>query len=178
MPPALKLIFERVGSPTSGVLAEAETVLREDPRWHVFYRSGNTIDFVPKAWLEWLPPVGLDRKDDPRSWFILRLELYGGSLAFYAEVRRMEDLTRRKAIVDTLIAGGRRFGFSHSGREVTDNYTRISGRERIIRWSEDDEPESNAIRAAVKKKLDEIFPKLADIPLVLKPLFNPPVSGT
>ena len=175
---ALKLIFERVGSPTSGVLAEAETVLREDPRWHVFYRSGNTIDFVPKAWLEWLPPIGLDRKDDPRSWFILRLEMYGAKLDFYAEVRRMADLTKRKAIVDTLIAEGRKFGFSHSGRGVTDNYTRVSGREHIIRWKEDDEPEPSEIRAAVKKKLDEIFPKLADVPTVLKPRFSLPVSGT
>lgn len=169
---ALELIFERVGSPTSGVLAEAETVLREDPRWHVFYRAANTIDFVPKVWLEWLPPVGLDRKDEPRSWFILRLELYAGKLDYYVEVRRMADLTKRREIVARLIAGGPRFGFRHSGREVKDNYTRVSGRERVTKWNEDDEPEPDTIRAAVKKKLDEIFPKLEGVPLILKPLFN------
>ena len=169
---ALELIFERAGSPTSGVLAEAETVLREDSRWHVFYRTGNTIDFVPKVWLEWLPPVGLDRKDDPRSWFILRLELYAGKLDFYVEVRRMADLTKRRKIVERLIAESPRFGFRHSGREVKDNYTRVSGRERVTKWDEDDEPEPDTIRAAVKKKLDEIFPKLEGVPLILKPLFN------
>jgi hypothetical protein len=177
---ALELIFERVGSPASGVLAEADTVLREDPRWHVFYRQGNIIDFVPKAWLEWLPPVGLDRKDDARSWFILRFELYvdDGKLDFYVEVRRMADLAKRRAIVDLLIKEGERFGFRHSGHKVKDNYTRVSGRERVLKWNKDDEPGADSIQAAVKKKLDEIFPKLQDAPMLLKPLFIAPNSAT
>ncbi len=175
---ALDLIFERIGSSKSGVLAEAEAVLREDPRWHVFYRAANVIDFVPKAWLEWLPPVGLDdQKDDPRSWLIFRLDLGDGKLDYYVEVRRMADLTKRRQIIDKLIAEGPKFGFRHSGREVKDNYTRISGRERILKWDEDHEPEADSIRIAVKKKLDEVFPKIEGVPLVLKPLFNPAVSG-
>lgn len=169
---ALDLIFERVGSPTSGVLAEAESVLRDDPRWHVFYRASHVIDFVPKTWLEWLPPVGLDRKDDPRSWFILRFELYGDKLDFYVEVRRMADLRKRREIVEKLITEGPRFGFKHSGREVKDNYTRVSGRERVVKWNEDDVPEPDAIRVAVKKKLDEVFTKLDSAPLILKPLLG------
>ena len=70
--------------------------------------------------------------------------------------------------MERLIAKGSQFGFRHrqGGREIRDNYTRVSGRERIIaEWDEDDEPEPDAIRAAVKKKLDEIYPKLADVPL-------------
>ncbi len=168
---ALDLIFER-GRPTSGVLAEAETILREDTRWHVFYRAGNVIDFVPKAWLEWLQRIGLDSKDDPRSWFILRFELYGESLDFYVEVRRIADLTKRRDIIEKLIADGPKFGFKHSGRVVKDSYTRVSGRERVIKWNEDDLPESDAIRLAMKKKLDDVFPKLDGIPSILKPLLN------
>ena len=58
---ALDLIWERVGSPTSGVLAEVAAVLEEDHRWEVVKtlagdaRPSNCRDFVPKAWLEWLP---------------------------------------------------------------------------------------------------------------------------
>ncbi|MBI4205367.1 MAG: hypothetical protein HY527_10110 [Betaproteobacteria bacterium] len=84
----------------------------------------------------------------------------------------MADLAKRREIVERLIAEGSKFGFRHSGREVKDNYTRVSGRERLLRWNEDDEPESDSIRAAVKKKLDEVFPKLEGVPVVLKPLFN------
>jgi hypothetical protein len=68
---ALDLIIER-GRPASRVLVEAAMVLREDTRWHVFNQTNNYIAFVPKAWLEWLPPLCLE-KDDPRSWIILRL---------------------------------------------------------------------------------------------------------
>jgi hypothetical protein len=175
---ALELIYQRVGSPASGVLAEAETVLRGDPHWHVFYRVGNVIDFVPKVWLNWLPPVGLDRKDEPRAWFILRFELYAGRLDFYVEVRRMADLAKRRKIVERLIAEGDQFGFRHSGREIKDNYTRVSGREHVMKWKEDDEPEADTIRAAVKKKLGEILPKLEGVPVILKPLFNLGDSAT
>jgi hypothetical protein len=175
---ALDLIFERIGSSKSGVLIEAEAVLQEDPRWHVFYRAANVIDFIPKAWLEWLPPVGLDdQKDNPHSWLIFRLELMGGKLNYYVEVRRMADLAKRRQIIDKLIAEGPKFGFRHSGREVTDNYTRVSSREGILKWDEDHEPETDSIRIAVKKKLDEVFPRIQGVPLVLKPLFNPAVSG-
>ena len=58
--------LERVGSPPSGVLAEVAAVLAEDSRWEVVGRPSLCIDFVPKAWLEWLPPLGL--KGDLRSW--------------------------------------------------------------------------------------------------------------
>ena len=52
---ALDLIWERVGSPESGVLAEVANVLEESPRWEVVARPSQCIDFVPKAWLDWLP---------------------------------------------------------------------------------------------------------------------------
>ena len=50
---ALDLIYERVGNPASGVLTDAEMVLREDPRWHVFYRASKHIDFVLREWLDY-----------------------------------------------------------------------------------------------------------------------------
>lgn len=170
---ALDLIMERVGSRKSGVLVDVEAVLKEDPRWHMFYRATNVVDFVPKAWLQWLPPVGLDdSNDDPRSWLILRLQREVGSLDFYVEVRRMADLTKRREIVEKLIAEGSKFGFKRGSREITDHYTRVSGRERVLKWDEDEEPDSDSIRAAVKKKLDEVFPKLEGVPLVLRPLLK------
>lgn len=171
---ALELIYERAGNPASGVLTEAEAVFQEDGRWHVFYRASNLIDFVPKTWLEWMPHIGLDSKDDPCSWLVLRFELYAQSLDHYVEVRRMADLAKRREIIDKLIEEGPKFGFKHSGRGIKDSYTRVSGRERIIKWDEGDEPEAEAIQVAVKKKLDTMFPKLEGVPLTLKSLLNLP----
>jgi len=171
---ALELIIER-GRPASGVLAEAATVLQEDTRWHVFYQTSKEIFFVPKAWLEWLPELGLDRKGDRRSWIVLCLQLSDERwLGFLVQVRRMEDVTKRREIVEKLIAEGQKFGFKYNkkGQKVTDFYTAVSGRERIIKWAEDNEPDSDTIRAAVKEKLDDIYPKLAGIPPLLEPLLS------
>lgn len=180
---ALELIFERVGSPASGVLAEAEAVLREDPRWHVFFRVPirvpNRIAFVPKGWLEWLPTLGLDHKDDPRSWLTLRLRLYEGKLDFYVQVGQMADVTKRRQIVEKLITEAPILGFKRKkAGKVSDNYTAVSGREHVLEWGEEDEPGPEAIRSAVKKKLDDVYPKLDGVPAVLKPLFNVSDSAT
>jgi hypothetical protein len=48
---ALDLIYERLGSPATGALGEIESTLKDDDRWHVFYRESGYIDFVPKIWL-------------------------------------------------------------------------------------------------------------------------------
>jgi hypothetical protein len=168
---ALQLIYDRVGSPAAGVLAEAEAALREDSRWHVFYRGANLIDFVPAEWLSWLPEIGTDRKDNARSWFVFRIEVYDAKLDLYVEIRRMADLTVRRRVVETLIKEGARFGFKRSAGTITDNYTRVSGRERILQWSDEgEEPSEELVRSAVKKKLDDVFPKIAGVPAILKPL--------
>lgn len=169
---ALDLIFERVGSPSSGVLAHAEESLREDSRWHVYHRSRTQIDFIPKEWLDWMPKLGIDSSSDPRSWIKFRLELYSKSLDLYVEVGRIDDLKLRRAVIDKLIAEGQQFGFKHSGREITDNYTRVSGREKLLRWNEEEEPESIDVQTAVREKLDDKFPKLEGVPSVLKPLLG------
>jgi hypothetical protein len=165
------LIYERVGSPAAGLLANVEAVIRDDPSWHVFYRGGNYIDFVPAAWLSWLPPLGIDRRDIPNSWFVFRLDVRNTRLDFYVEIRRMADVALRLKIVDTLIKEGAKFGFKRSSGAITDYYTRISGRERILEWGdEEEEPSEDAVRSAVKKKLDDILLKVARVPTVLQPL--------
>ncbi len=168
---ALELIYDRVGSPSAGVLAKVEAALREDSRWHVFYRGANLIDFVRADWLSWLPQIGIDRKDAPRSWFVFRLEVNNSKLDFYVEIRRMSDVALRRRLVDSLIKEGAKFGFKRSAGTVTDNYTRVSGRERLLQWSDDEnEPSEDLIRATVKKKLDDVFPKIAAVPKLLEPL--------
>ena len=167
----LQLIYERVGTPASGTAAEVEACLRDDPRWHVFYRSGSNIDFVPKDWMTWLPPLGLDSKEHPQSWIVMRFEAFDGRLDFFVEVRRIEDLTRRKAIIDVLLAEGTKFGFLRKQKgevKVKDSYTRVSSRERVLTWTEEDKPDPSSIRTAVNKKLNDLYPKLGGLPDVVQ----------
>jgi hypothetical protein len=172
---ALQLIYDRVGTPASGTIAEVETCLRDDHRWHVFYRAADKADFVPKDWTGWLPPLGLDSKDQPQSWLVMRFEAFDAHLDFFVEVRRMKDLNLRRAIIDVLLADGAKFGFVRKQKgevKVKDFYTRVSSREKVLTWPEDTTPDPATVHAAVKKKLDEIHPKLGGIPAALAPVLN------
>jgi len=168
---ALDLIIER-GKPASGVLAEATKVLQGDTRWHVFTQSNKYIRFVPKAWLGWLPPLGLER-DNPRSWIVLRLYLQESMLDFCVQVRPMNDRVKRQEVVQLLLAELPKLGFKQSrGGKGEGDVTRVTGAELIVKRSEDEEPEPDTVRAAVEKKLDEVHHKLETVPALLKPLLN------
>jgi hypothetical protein len=47
-----------------------------------------------------------------------------------------------------------------------------------LEWSEDDKPEAEAIRAVVKKSLNDLYPRLEKLASVLKPLCKLPPSAT
>jgi hypothetical protein len=167
---ALQLIYERVGRPTAGVMSDVESCVRKDNRWHVFQRTSDWIGFVPKHWTEWLPSLGLDQRDDRRSWLMLRVEVRSQHISFLAEVRRMADLQQRRRIVKELLDNGR-FGFSRRGKvTVSDSYTRLTSRERLLVWEENEVPESEDVCKAVQQKLDDLYPKLAGMRDLILPL--------
>jgi hypothetical protein len=166
---ALDLIWERVGNPESGVIAKVANVLEDDPRWGVVARPSNSLHFVPKAWLEWLPPLAL--RVDSRSWIYASLFDPGDRLLCAVHMAPMSDPTKRIEIATKLLDECTGFGFKHpKSKQVKNNYSRVSAVETILQWDEHDEPESDGIRAAVKKTLDDLYPKLEKLASVLKPL--------
>ena len=166
---ALDLIWSRVGTPTTGVLAEVKEVLDGDPRWHMVPCSSNQVNFVPAAWLDWLPKLGL--KSDPRLWIIVQVWASDGRLAYAVCVGRMKDVENRKEIVTKLIANRTEFGFKlGKAKKISDNWSVIAPAESISVWGEDDAPEKETIQADVKKMLDDLYPKLEKLAKVLKPL--------
>jgi len=170
---ALQLIFDRVGNPSSGVLAEVEAVIRDDPRWNVFYRASDLVDFVPKDWMQWLPPIGTDKQDHPQSWIVLRFSLYSRSLDYYVEVRKMQDAELRKSIVDSLIQNCSRYGFVRKqAREVTNFYTRVSSRSRVLEFNEEEAPAGEIVRAAVKNRLEQVYPYMDELAKALRELLK------
>jgi hypothetical protein len=169
---ALDLIWERMGSPASGVLAEAQSVLEEDPRWSVDTRPG-VIDFVPRGWLDWLPKLG-DR-GDPQWWIYGRLGARDGKLKYGLSMAPMKDSARRAEILKRLIEERPGFEFklprSHA-REMKNNYCRIAPTERIFDGDEDGDYDPEEVRAAVKRTLDSLYPKLQKLEPVLRQLCN------
>jgi hypothetical protein len=166
--------LERPSEKSSGVLAEMSKVLVEDGRWESEIRS-NGIRLMPKPWLKWLPSFGAT--GDPRWWIYVWVGSRHGRLNSGVDMAPLTDLAKRKAILTELYKvienEGREIGFklpkSHI-KEVKNNFCRVTAYERVFEWVEDSEPEPNEIRAAVKKALDDLYPRLEKLGSVLKPL--------
>jgi hypothetical protein len=168
---ALELIWERVGTPESGVMGEVATVLENDHRWEIVWHAAKDINFIPKSWLDWSPPIGSEYRDT-RVWLIVRFHLNDGQLNTWLSVQGIEDMALRSQIVETLLREVNKCGFKvqPAKKRIGPRYTPVSAREPVLEWAEDDEPEAEEIGTVVKKKLDELYPRLEKLALVLKPL--------
>jgi hypothetical protein len=167
---ALDLIWDTVGSPEASELTDVGDILNEDTRWEVVFPHKNAIDFVPKLWLSWLPPLG---QSQSRPWIYVRIQVDNCRLCYAIEIAPMADSTKRFDIGTKLIEECARVGFKRSKpKGVKNTYGRLSGVEVILDWGEVDPPESDVIRAAVKNTLDDLFAKLEKLTPVLKALCN------
>jgi hypothetical protein len=168
---ALELIWERAGSPESGVMAEVAAALEDDHRWNVVWQIANQVNFMPKAWLDWSLPIGTEYKDE-RVWVIVKFCINDSKLNTWLELQGIADMPKRDQIVELLLSEAQRCGFKSqpARKRIGTRYTRVSAREVAMEWTEGDEPETKAVRAAVQEKLDEHYPRLEKLASALKPL--------
>jgi hypothetical protein len=148
-------------------MGEVATALENDHRWKVVWHVAKQLNFMPKAWLDWALPIGTEY-DDERVWLILKFSLEDGELNTWLELQGIEDLAKRSQIVELLLSEAQKCGFrAHTVRKkIGGRYTRVSGRESVV----GEEPDAEAIRTAVQKKLDELYPRLEKLASALKPL--------
>jgi hypothetical protein len=164
---ALDLIWARVGTPEATELSEVVAILEHDTRWEVLYRSSRYVDILPNGWREWLP-----WSDPGESYpFCVTIRARDTELGYTMFIGPMDDAEQRREIVTKLREESSNLGFKPTrASEVAGKWARISAVETILKWGEDDEPEPEMIRESVKKKLDELYPKLGKLALVIKPL--------
>ena len=168
---ALDLIWERVGTPESGVIGEVATTLDDDHRWNVLWQIANQVNFMPKAWLDWSLPIGTEYGDE-RVWLILKFRLDEGELNVWLELQGIENVTKRSQLVEMLLSEAPKCGFKAqpARKKRGTRYTRVSAREIVLEWAEGEEPEREEICNSVQKKLDELYARLEKLAAVLKPL--------
>src|SRR5690606_34973241 len=102
---ALELIYERAGSPAAGVLGEIEDTISNHPGdWHVFNKTTQRVEFVPRAWLDAFPRVGARKTFDPRLWIALRFIVRKKGCAFVRIVCPTTDAQLRAETIARLTA--------------------------------------------------------------------------
>ncbi len=152
-------------------LAEVANAVREDHRWRVVFQNDKVVNSLPAEWLTWLPPLG-KYYDDPHIWIVLKFEFSGSKIDSFIEMHGMTDLEMGKRLAAILFAEAPSFGFKPSAARKVTNYTHLTGRERLLEWG-DEEPEQEAVRAAVKAALENLYPKLERMAVALRQLCKP-----
>ena len=140
-----------------------------------WWRRRDSIRFLPKAWLEWLPPLA--STGDPQWWIYSVLDSRdGGPQLLYghdADGRPGEARRDRQRSCSTNVLA---WASNALVQAPSDEQLLSIGCATILQWSEGGEPKTDAIRPAVKKTLDDLYPKLEKMALVLKPLIQLPAS--
>ncbi len=165
---ALDLIFETCASSASPLVRDIADMLREhENQWHVFNVTSRRVDFVPKSWIDWLPPLGSRPRRDPRFWFFWQFDfnLDKRCCRILGIVMPCHDLELRRKVIEKLAVVGLR----KPGKTITDSWTTVYNKV-VCRWEEDVEPDRDAVLAGAKKALAQLRPKLEEIPGALQPI--------
>ncbi len=170
---ALDLIWARVRVLKSAFFSEVMDDLKNDDRWYVFLDKHDYIQFVPRTWIGWLPPLGDYDNDKPQYWISGQLDANKGEVNFNVFIASMIDKDLQSTIITKLRKEGPGCGFKSSRSQKVDAWHWIFAKERVSEWAKDEEPETAVIRADVKQKLDELYPKFEKLAAVLKPLCVP-----
>jgi hypothetical protein len=167
---ALQLIWDRVGSPASGVLGAFEDALLQDgERWHIFNRTSKRVDFVPRAWLDWIPPICKLPKQHDQFWIRLIFSVGKRACRFVLQAAPTTDLTTRRMVIQRLTENKDEFGFRVWG-QGTDKWTALWNCKVAEFDADEEEPDQTAIAEAAMRRLAEFLKRTQNLPAAMMPI--------
>jgi len=173
---ALDLIYERAGSPRAGLIGAIEEELKQQPQqWYLIdRRSTTTVTFMPKNWLNNLPPIGRRPRFDSRIWLVLEISIRKKACVGRVRIWPTSDAELRRKIVLRLIEDENEFGFRSFFKNLENigqKWTTLR-RNNIVRWPEDNPPDEDKLLPKVRSYLDKCLDQLADVPDALHPIID------
>jgi hypothetical protein len=170
---ALDLIWERVGSPSSGLVGRIKQWIEERPGdWLHITTKQKEVEFIPAVWNKMLPPVGKRKTFKPEYWMTMRLRAYSTHLRLFVIVCPTTDAVVRKCALERLLKDKNEFGFStfFKKKELTKDWTRVLS-EKVSALSENEEPEEiDAVMDRVEKRLENFLKQTAGLPAAMQTL--------
>jgi hypothetical protein len=170
---AIDLIIERVGPGVSQVIARIEQVVSSDDRWVVVQKSGLGVRFMPREWMDLLPPIGREHTIGQAKWLTFVFRVGKNACSSFLSVRPTLDNELRQRVIDRLTHDPSEFGLKSMFKDKSRmgaNYTNL-GRQQVLSWKNEDEPDLEKLERAVRRRLDEIYERITTIPTALRALF-------
>jgi hypothetical protein len=167
---ALDLIWERVGSPASGLVGRIQQWIEQRPTdWTHITTKQKEVEFIPAGWKKMLPPVNKRKTFEPEHWMTVRLRVGSTRLRLFVVVGPTTDSAVRKRTLERLLKDKSEFGFStfFKKKELTDDWTRVFS-EEVCTLPEEEEPDVEAVMERVEKRLGEFLKQTASLPAAMK----------
>ena len=168
---ALDLIWERVGSPSSGLVGRIQQWIEERPGdWLHITTKQKEVEFIPAVWNKMLPPVGKRKTFEPEHWMTMRLRAYSKHLRLFVIVCPTTDAAVRKSVLERLLKDKNEFGFStfFKKKELTKDWTKVLS-ERCALSEDLEEPEKiDAVMDRVEKRLENFLKQTAGLPAAME----------
>lgn len=157
---ALELIWDRVESEETMVLRELTSIMKQDNRWHILSAIRSYVEFVPSAWVQWLP-----RMDGKNYAVCVQIWVEERMLRFTVFLGPMNDPVKRSKTVTMLRDESPKHQFKRTQSIRTEGtWSQICGSETILEWDKGNGPGTDEIR----NMLDELYSRLEPFRLVLK----------
>ncbi len=172
---ALDLIWERVGTPESGLVGQIQQWIEKQSEWTLINTRSKEVEFIPSVWSGMLPPIGKRKTFDPGHWITVRLRVGRERLRLLTVVCPTTDSSRRKMALERLLQSKAEFGFSlfFKKKELTGDWTRILSTD-VCALPDDEEPDYEAVIQHVERRLVDFLKQTASLPTAMKTLFPPP----
>jgi hypothetical protein len=171
---AIELIIERVGPGVGQVIARIEQIVASDSRWSVVQKSGLGVRFMPREWLDLLLPIGKEHTIGQTKWLTFSFRVGKNSCSSFLSVRPTTDNGLRQRVIERITQDPNEFGLTTFFKNKSNMGTRYTnlGRQAVVSWKDDDEPDLDKLEKAVRRRLDEIAERVTNVPQVLRALFS------
>ena len=168
---AVDLLIEKFGKTKSGLVDDFNEMLRADPgRWHVFKNTSRHIDFVPKGWLNWVPPYGISDDGDPQTWLVWQILIDNNRLVLLVKVGACKDKAVRRNFIARVVTVSS-LCLEETGKKG-DGYCKLY-RNLITTWKEGCEPTFDSLRDEVQRILGNLERQLVPLPQVFNEIIAP-----
>jgi len=154
---ALQMIYERVGAPSASLIGAIEQmILADGEEWHIFRRTSRRVDFVPREWLSWIPP--LRSGAEPKSWITLWVRAEDQQTQLLFEIGPIGNSGARRAFIERLQDHQEELGLLKRSK-ITDKWT-VLLRRKIAKYDDLADADESSILERTAETLESIKAQL------------------